>query len=72
MGDQESPMRTTIVLDDDLIAKAQELTGLKERSALVREALKALVAREVARRLIDLGGSDPGAKAGRRRRSKVG
>ncbi len=65
-------MRTTIVLDDDLVAKAQELTGLNERSALVREALKALVAREVARRLIDLGGSDPGAKAGPRRRSKVG
>ena len=65
-------MRTTIVLDDDLIAKAEELTGLTEKSALVREALKALVAREVARRLIDLGGSDPGAKAGPRRRSKVG
>ncbi len=72
MGDQEGPMRTTIVLYDDLIAKAEELTGLTEKSALVREALKALVAREVARRLIDLGGSDPGAKAGPRRRSKVG
>ena len=63
-------MRTTIVLDDELIAK--ELTGLKEKSALVREALKALVAREVARRLIALGGSDPGAKPVPRRRSKVG
>jgi Arc/MetJ family transcription regulator len=62
-------MRTTLALDDKLVADAQEYTGIKEKSALVREALKALVAREAARRLARLGGSDPTASAGRRRRS---
>jgi Arc/MetJ family transcription regulator len=52
-------MRTTIALDDELIAKAQAFTGLKEKSALVREALKALIERESARRLALLGGSEP-------------
>ncbi len=52
-------MRTTIALDDDLIEKAQAYTGLQEKSALVREALKALIAREAARRLALLGGSQP-------------
>ncbi|MEQ1930429.1 MAG: type II toxin-antitoxin system VapB family antitoxin [Parvularculaceae bacterium] len=61
-------MRTTIALDDDLIAKAQKLTGLKEKAPLVREALKALIARESGRRLARLGGTDPGAKAPPRRR----
>jgi Arc/MetJ family transcription regulator len=61
-------MRTTIVLDDDLLRTAQEYTGLTEKSALVREALKALVEREAARRLIKLGGSDPNAWAAPRRR----
>lgn len=62
-------MRTTLALDDDLLAEAQSLTGIEEKTALVREALKALIARESARRLALLGGSDPEAKAGRRRRS---
>ena len=52
-------MRTTIALDDELIAKAQAFTGLNEKSALVREALKALIERESARRLARLGGSEP-------------
>jgi Arc/MetJ family transcription regulator len=52
-------MRTTLALDDDLIAKAQGLTGLQEKSALVREALKALIERESARRLARLGGTEP-------------
>lgn len=52
-------MRTTLALDDDLVAKAQAFTGLKEKSALVREALKALIEREAARRLARLGGSEP-------------
>jgi Arc/MetJ family transcription regulator len=51
-------MRTTIALDDDLVAKAQAFTGLKEKSALVREALTALIERESARRLARLGGSE--------------
>ena len=44
-------MRTTIALDDELVAQAQEYTGLKEKSALVHEALKSLIARESGRRL---------------------
>lgn len=50
-------MRTTIALDDDLVAEAQRFTGLTEKSSLVREALKALIERESARRLARLGGS---------------
>lgn len=61
-------MRTTITLDDDLVATAQELTGTKEKSALVRQALEALIQREAGRRLALLGGSDPTATAGPRRR----
>jgi Arc/MetJ family transcription regulator len=52
-------MRTTIALDDELLAKAESFTGLKEKTALVREALKALIERESARRLARLGGSEP-------------
>lgn len=52
-------MRTTLALDDELLAKAQAYTGLQEKSALVREALKALVERESARRLAKLGGTEP-------------
>ncbi len=52
-------MRTTLNLDDALIEKACRLTGLKEKSALVREGLKALVERESAHRLAQLGGSEP-------------
>jgi Arc/MetJ family transcription regulator len=61
-------MRTTLALDDDLIAKAQDFTGLHEKSALVREALKALIERESARRLALLGGSEPGLNTIPRRR----
>jgi len=61
-------MRTTIALDDDLLAKAQAYTGLEEKSALVREALKALIQREAAKRLANLGGSQPGIEAVPRRR----
>jgi Arc/MetJ family transcription regulator len=61
-------MRTTLALDDELLAHAQELTGLKEKSGLVREALKALIERESARRLARLGGSEPQLEAPPRRR----
>jgi Arc/MetJ family transcription regulator len=64
-------MRTTISLDDDLIAKAQAYTGLEEKTALVREALKALIQREAAKRLANLGGSQPGIKGAPRRRPDV-
>lgn len=61
-------MRTTIKLDDELLAEAQRLTGTRERTALVNDGLRALIAREAAVRLARLGGSDRAAKAGRRRR----
>jgi Arc/MetJ family transcription regulator len=63
-------MRTTVALDDDLIARAQAYTGLTEKSAILREALKALIQREAARRLARLGGSSPNLVAPPRRRSK--
>ena len=69
-SDGDALMRTTVALDDDLVAQAQEFTGLKEKSALLREALKALVEREAARRLILLGGSAPDVKAIPRRRTE--
>ena len=53
-------MRTTLAMDDELLDRAQSFTGLKERSAIVHEALKALIERESARRLARLGGSEPG------------
>lgn len=61
-------MRTTLVLDDDLLAEAQRLTGTMEKTALVRQALGALVERESARRLARLGGSEPSLVATPRRR----
>jgi Arc/MetJ family transcription regulator len=63
-------MRTTLALDDDLLAKAEEYTGLHEKTALVREALKALIQREAARRLAALGGSNPDMEDIPRRRPK--
>lgn len=57
---RETGMRTTLALDDELLAKAQALTGLTEKSSLVREALRALIQRESAKRLALLGGSEPG------------
>jgi Arc/MetJ family transcription regulator len=62
-------MRTTLVLDDDLIAEAQRLTGVKEKTVLVRQGLSALIERESARRLARLGGTEPGLTAIPRRRS---
>ena len=61
-------MRTTLALDDDLLAAAERYTGLKEKSALVREALRALIERESARRLAALGGLEPGLKPVARRK----
>jgi Arc/MetJ family transcription regulator len=61
-------MRSTFSLDDDLLAKAQRLSGIADKAPLLREALKALIERESARRLARLGGSDRKAKAPPRRR----
>jgi len=64
-------MRTTLAIDDELLAEAQAYTGIREKSALVREALRALVEREAARRLARLGGSEPDLKKIPRRRRKL-
>lgn len=61
-------MRTTLAIDDDLLEKARRLSGVREKSALVREGLKALIERESARRLARLGGSEPEFVAIPRRR----
>ena len=61
-------MRTTLVLDDDLLAEAQRLTGTTEKTALVRQALRALIERESARRLARMGGTEPGLTTAPRRR----
>lgn len=61
-------MRTTVNIDDRLIEKARELTGIEENAALLREGLRALVEREAARRLARLGGSEPGLEETPRRR----
>lgn len=61
-------MRTTVTLDERLLTEAQRLTGVTEKSALVREGLRALVERESARRLARLGGSEPRVVAAPRRR----
>lgn len=61
-------MRTTLALDDDLVAEAQRLTGTTEKTALVREGLRALIQRESALRLARLGGSEPTLKEIPRRR----
>jgi Arc/MetJ family transcription regulator len=67
--DGDTGVRTTIALDDELVAKAQAFTGLQEKSALVREALKALIERESARRLARLGGTEPDLKPVPRRQT---
>jgi len=64
-------MRTTINLDDRLLAEALRITGMKERTTLIHEGLKALIERESARRLARLGGSEPRLQSVRRRRSRA-
>lgn len=61
-------MRTTLIIDDALLRDAQRLTGLKEKTAVVHAGLEALIARESARRLAALGGTERGLKPVRRRR----
>ena len=57
-------------LDDELVEEARRLTGIKEKTALIRAGLEALIAREVARRLAALGGTQPDFEAAPRRRPK--
>ena len=65
-------MRTTIILDEALVEKAKRLTGLTEKTAVVHEGLRALIAQRSAERLAELGGSDRRARAPRRRRIPAG
>jgi Arc/MetJ family transcription regulator len=65
-------MRTTLILNDELLEKARRLTGLKEKTAMVHAGLEALVARESARRLAALGGSEKGLRFARSRRPPYG
>jgi len=64
-------MRTTVTLDDELLKKAQEYSGIKEKSVLVNAALKMMVEWEASRRAAALGGTMPGLKAAPRRRPWV-
>ena len=64
-------MRTTVNLDESLLAKAIKLTGPLDRSALLHESLKALIERESAKRLAKLGGSQPKLKVAPRGRQKI-
>jgi Arc/MetJ family transcription regulator len=63
-------MRTTVIIDDELLERARELTSLREKTAVLHEGLRALIARESARRLAALGGSEPRARGPRRRRGR--
>lgn len=63
-------MRTTLIIDEDLLERARELTGIQEKTALVRAGLQALIAREAGKRLAALGGTQPRiSRIPRRRRS---
>jgi Arc/MetJ family transcription regulator len=66
---RKAAMRTTLNIDDALLKDAQRLTGIAEKTLLVREGLKALIERESARRLARLGATEPQLKAVPRRRS---
>ncbi len=61
-------MRTTVTLDDELMERARELTGIKERTVLLRMGLESLIAQASARRLARLGGTDPDAEGAPRDR----
>ena len=63
-------MRTTLNIDDSLLNNAVKLTGVKEKTSLVRLGLEALIARESARRLADLGGTEKRLRRIRRRRPR--
>jgi Arc/MetJ family transcription regulator len=64
-------MRTTLIIDDELLARAQELSGLREKTAVLHAGLQALIARENARRLAALGGTEQALKLIPRRRTRT-
>jgi hypothetical protein len=61
-------MRTTLIIEDELVERARELTGIDEKTSLVRAGLEALIARESAKRLAAMGGSQPQLRSIPRRR----
>jgi Arc/MetJ family transcription regulator len=65
-------MRTTLILDDDLIAEARKITGIQEKTALVHRGLEELIARESARLLAAIGGTSPKLRSISRRRTATG
>jgi len=64
-------MRTTLIIDENLLERATELTGIRQKTALVRAGLEALIAREAARRLAALAGTEPELRSIPRRRPKA-
>ena len=62
-------MRTTLIIDQNLLEHAIQLTGIRQKTALVRAGLEALIAREAAKRLASLGGTEPGLHSVPRRRA---
>lgn len=64
-------MKTTLNIDDELLREAQRLTGLAEKTAVVRAGLEALIALESQKRLAALGGTEKGLRAARRRRARA-
>ena len=64
-------MRTTLIIDDELLSKAQELSGLREKTAVLHAGLRALISRESARRLAALGGSERALKPIPRRQTRT-
>jgi Arc/MetJ family transcription regulator len=64
-------MRTTLIIDDELLSKAQELSGLREKTAVLHAGLQALISRENARRLAALGGSERSLRPIPRRRTRT-
>ena len=64
-----STTRTTLNLDEQLLSQAREYTGIQEKTALIHEGLRSLIAREACKHLAALGGTMPNFRAGRRRRS---
>jgi Arc/MetJ family transcription regulator len=64
-------MRTTLIIDDELLSKAQELSGIREKTAVLHAGLQALISRENARRLAALGGSERALKPISRRRTRT-
>ena len=61
-------MRTTVIIKDEILKKAAELSGIRQKTALIHAGLEALIEKKARERLAALGGSDPNATAGRRRR----